>query len=120
MVPDARTASRPPQLRPMSGFSPTGSGAPGLQSPVLRPSAERLRPLRTPSRIEVDVDDDGFPLRLRRNGKSSRVAAVRERWRIDDEWWRRPISREYYALVMEDGRPVILYRDLIEGGWFSQ
>ena len=46
--------------------------------------------------------------------------AVRERWRIDDEWWRDLISREYYALVLEDGRPVVLFRDLVAGGWYGQ
>ncbi|RMH11748.1 MAG: hypothetical protein D6701_14605 [Gemmatimonadetes bacterium] len=61
-----------------------------------------------------------MPVELQRRGRKFRVIAVRERWRIDDEWWRRPISREYFALVLEDGRPVILYRDLVHGGWYGQ
>jgi hypothetical protein len=81
---------------------------------------ERLRPLRTPSPIEVQTDEHGLPRALQRRGKRFRVAAVRERWRIDDEWWRRPISREYFALVLEDGRPAILFRDLVTGDWFGQ
>jgi hypothetical protein len=48
------------------------------------------------------------------------VASVRESWRIDDEWWRRPISRLYHDVVMESGQPVILYRDLVDGGWYVQ
>lgn len=47
-----------------------------------------------------------------------RVVAVREWWRIDDEWWRSPVSRAYVALVVEGGRPLTLYRDLAEGGWY--
>ena len=83
-------------------------------------SPERLRPLRTPVPARVQINDEGLPVELLRRGKRFRVISVRERWRIDDEWWRNPISREYYALVLEDGRPVILYKDLLGGGWFSQ
>jgi hypothetical protein len=48
------------------------------------------------------------------------VAAIRERWRIDDEWWRRPISRLYYVLALEGGQMLSLYRDLEDGRWFLQ
>lgn len=49
-----------------------------------------------------------------------RVLAIREMWRIDDEWWRRPLSRLYYALTLENGRAVTLYRDLAEDRWYVQ
>jgi len=48
------------------------------------------------------------------------VLQVRERWRIDDEWWRAPISRLYYQVVMEGGRSLTLYHDLEEDGWYRQ
>jgi hypothetical protein len=88
-----------------------------------RPSrlqGQRLRPLKSPSPVQVHTDDDGLPAELHRRGKRFRVVTVRERWRIDDEWWRTPISREYFALVLEDGRPFILFRDLVAGGWYGQ
>jgi len=81
---------------------------------------QTLRPLKSPSPIRVRTDDEGLPAELHQKGKRLRVLAVRERWRIDDEWWRDPISREYYALVLEDGRPVVLFRDLVAGGWYGQ
>jgi hypothetical protein len=81
---------------------------------------QRLRPLRTPSPVPVQVGPQGLPVSVKRRGRHVRVEAVRERWRIDDEWWRNPISREYFALVLEDGRPVIVFRDLVTGEWFSQ
>lgn len=98
---------------------PAGAASLAPTTPA-RPSAARMRALRTPTPARVLTDDEGFPVELLRRGKRFRVIAVRERWRIDDEWWRHPISREYYALVLEDGRPVILYKDLLDGGWFSQ
>ena len=81
---------------------------------------QRLRALKSPSPIRVRTDNEGFPAELHQKGKRLGVMAVRERWRIDDEWWREPISREYYALVLEDGRPIILFRDLVAGGWYGQ
>jgi len=81
---------------------------------------KRLRPLRTPVSVRVRLDQEGLPRAIERRGRWIPVEAVRERWRIDDEWWRKPISREYFALVLEDGRPVILFRDLTTGDWFGQ
>ena len=49
-----------------------------------------------------------------------RVASILEEWRIDDEWWRTPISRRYVTLVLENGRTVTIYEDLVEGGWYRQ
>ena len=45
---------------------------------------------------------------------------VRETWRIDDEWWRRLLSRRYHDVVLEDGRCVTLYQDLVEQRWYLQ
>ncbi len=97
---------------------PTNHATNGRPSVVFQ--RQRLRPLKSPSRVRVRTDDAGLPAELLQIGKRLRVEAVRERWRIDDEWWRDPISREYYALVLEDGRPVILFRDLVTGGWYGQ
>jgi hypothetical protein len=42
---------------------------------------------------------------VRLPGKTARrVESVQERWRIDDEWWRESISREYRSVVLDDGR----------------
>ena len=81
---------------------------------------QTLRPLKSPSPVRVRTDEEGLPVMLHQKGKRLQVMAIRERWRIDDEWWRDPISREYYALVLEDGRPVILFRDLVTGEWYGQ
>jgi hypothetical protein len=58
--------------------------------------------------------------RVRGSERTGKVAAIRETWRIDDEWWRRPISRLYYEVVLENGRILTLYHDLLEGGWWEQ
>jgi len=49
------------------------------------------------------------------------VAAIQSRWRIDDEWWRdRPVSRLYYALLLEDGAVVTVFQDLEDNTWWQQ
>ena len=45
---------------------------------------------------------------------------VLEEWRIDDEWWRQTISREYRAVVLDDGSMVTLFHDLLDGLWYAQ
>jgi hypothetical protein len=58
---------------------------------------------------------------VRLPGKTARrVEVVRERWRIDDEWWREAISREYHDVVLDDGRVVTLYHDLSDDLWYAQ
>ena len=83
--------------------------------------APRLRPLGLPRVVHVRTDEFGDPEFVRLSGKPARrVEAIRERWRIDDEWWRLPLSREYRAVVLDDGRSVTLYHDLLDGLWYAQ
>jgi hypothetical protein len=80
----------------------------------------KLRALNEPKAAIVHADGNGIPVAVVHGRKRLRVEAVRETWRIDDEWWRRPISRVYHTVVLEDGKSVTLYQDLAAGGWFMQ
>jgi len=55
-----------------------------------------------------------------RNGRRLAVMAVQEVWRIDDEWWREPISRRYYRLLLEPGSLCTIYHDLLHDSWYEQ
>lgn len=77
----------------------------------------RLRPLDAPRPVQVRTGAHGIPEAVRVDGTVLRVLSVRERWRIDDEWWRDPIHRIYHQVVLEDGRVATLYRDLVDGRW---
>jgi hypothetical protein len=49
------------------------------------------------------------------------VETVREEWLVEEGWWtERPVRRSCFELVLADGRNVVVFRDLIGGGWFSQ
>lgn len=83
--------------------------------------APRLRPLNRPRPLRVEADEDGRPTAVWLSGRRHAVEAVQETWRIDDEWWRQwPVSRVYYRLLLEDGRAVTVYRDMVSGGWAKQ
>jgi len=49
-----------------------------------------------------------------------RVEEVLEIWRIDDEWWRRSVSRRYIEVALKGGGHVVLFEDLVTGDWFCQ
>jgi hypothetical protein len=85
------------------------------------PKRPRLKPLAKPVVVTVRTDEHGEPTYVRLPGKTARrVETVRERWRIDDEWWRERISREYLAVVLDDGRMLTLYHDLSDDRWYAQ
>ena len=50
-----------------------------------------------------------------------RVEAIREEWLVEDRWWTgEPLRRHYLELVLEGGRCVVVFRDLVVGGWCEQ
>jgi CO dehydrogenase/acetyl-CoA synthase delta subunit len=49
------------------------------------------------------------------------VEAVRESWLVEDRWWTdEPVRRRYWEVVTDDGRAVVVFRDLERGEWFEQ
>ena len=85
------------------------------------PHRPRLKPLGTPKPIIARTDEQNDPVHVRLPGKPARrVAVVRERWRIDDEWWRQTISRDYLTVVLDDGKVLTLYHDLLMDEWYVQ
>ena len=82
--------------------------------------AHRLRPLNRARPIRVEADESDEPQAVVLGSERLTVAAVQDRWRIDDEWWRKEVSRLYFSLLLEDGRTLTIYRDLVTGRWFQQ
>src|SRR5213593_3776363 len=87
-----------------------------------RNRADRLQALNVPYRVEVELDAGGLPIGMQDAGSGLRrsVEAVGEVWRIDDEWWRQPIARRYYEVVLDGGKRVVLFEDLVTGEWWMQ
>jgi hypothetical protein len=75
------------------------------------------RRLKAPRPVGVRCGVGGTPAALGR----ARVEAVREDWVVEDRWWTgRPLRRRYFELVLEDGRNVVVFHDLIARRWFEQ
>lgn len=82
---------------------------------------DRLRALNRPRQVKVELDERGRPQTVQDGpGRSKTVEAVGEIWRVDDEWWRKPVSRQYVEVMLEGGKHVTLFKDLATGEWFIQ
>jgi len=91
MVPDTRTQARP----------------------------DRLRPLNEPFPIEVTAERDR-PVSIVINRGAHLVERIQDTWIIEDEWWRQPIQRQYFALLLDDGTRRTVYHDRVADTWFMQ
>ncbi len=81
----------------------------------------RIRSLNQPKPLQVEVDGEGQPAAVYLSKRRRRTETVLETWRIDDEWWRdQPVSRLYFRMMLEDGRMLTIYRDLLSGQWARQ
>jgi len=83
---------------------------------------DRLRAVNEPQPVAVELSADGSPAAVGRIGGSEdgKIESINETWRIDDEWWRQTISRLYFEAMLEGGKRVVLFQDLITGNWFMQ
>jgi hypothetical protein len=69
----------------------------------------------------VHLNESGAMTVGRPDGRTvGKVEAILESWRIDDEWWRQQIARSYMELLLEGGKRVVVYQDLVTGLWFMQ
>lgn len=49
------------------------------------------------------------------------VESVLEEWVVEDRWWTgRPLRRRYFECVLENGRNVVVFHDLVQRRWFEQ
>ena len=82
---------------------------------------DRLRAVNEPRAVTVELNESGRMTVGRPDGQTvGEVEAILESWRIDDEWWRQPISRSYLELLLGGGKRVVVFQDLTTGLWFMQ
>jgi hypothetical protein len=73
--------------------------------------------LGRPRPVEIEAGAGGVPLHV----GATRVDSVLEDWLVEDRWWtERPVRRRYLELVLENGRCVLVFRELASGRWFTQ
>ena len=75
------------------------------------------RRLALPRPVAVRTSRAGTPVAV----EGVAVEAVIEEWVVEDRWWTpRPLRRRYLELLLDGGRNVVVFRDLVEGRWFQQ
>lgn len=79
------------------------------------------RLLEKPLRVDVALDAHGVPSEIHRSdsGEHAAVLEACSRWRVDDDWWRVPVSRLYYKLRTEDSL-LEVFQDCSSGQWFLE
>jgi hypothetical protein len=66
---------------------------------------------------EVRTNAQGLPVALRTRTGWRRVIELALTWRVETDWWRMPIGRDYMRCLLADGECVDVYRDLHDGTW---
>jgi hypothetical protein len=87
-----------------------------------------------PRQVDVDIDADGIPVHLEGGPLRGRVRPL-QRWLVDADWWSRPVSREYWRVLLQKGGSSVrareerpqrdelvceIYRDMESGSWFVE
>lgn len=66
---------------------------------------------------EVRADAGGSPSAVRVDGVWRAVREVALTWRVETDWWRTPVRRDYVRCLLSQDACVDLYRDLETGVW---
>ncbi len=110
MVPPARTPLRTDRLRPLNAPVPIGVG--------VSPDGELKYVVRGAWCVEATAE----PAVTHHEPRTTHLAveSVLDSWQLDDEWWRQRISRRYVAVMIEGGKRMLLFEDLVTGEWYEQ
>jgi hypothetical protein len=72
-----------------------------------------------PRPIEVETDEHERPRSIRGDPLIGPVQPI-QRWITEVDWWSRPVSREYWRVLLRDRLLCEIYRDLEEGTWYVE
>jgi hypothetical protein len=70
--------------------------------------------------IAVVSDAAQTPWSFTWQGRTHQVQGIAKRWRVDVDWWRGRVWREYFKLTTHTGLLVIVYRDVLTNNWYLQ
>ena len=76
--------------------------------------------INPPKPAVVRVDEQGAPAHLDAYPLVGQVRPV-QRWLAEVDWWSRPVSREYWKVLLRGQLLCEIYRDLLaEDSWFIE
>ncbi len=73
-----------------------------------------------PPEVQVNESPAHEPLAVLCEGKWRGVEHVLCRWRIAQEWWKRPVERDYFRVSLEGGVICEVFRDRSLDRWCLQ
>lgn len=81
--------------------------------------ADSLRALNNPKPLTV-ISEYGQPKMLVTPKSQEAVMQIQDVWIVQDEWWRKEIDRQYFALLTMDGELRTIFHDRVEDAWYEQ
>jgi len=69
------------------------------------------------SLLKVNETESHEPRSILRHGQWNRVEEVIARWRLHQEWWKRPVERDYFRVRLSSGTICEVFRDAQSGCW---
>lgn len=81
--------------------------------------ADSVRALNTPRKITI-VAEYGMPRVIVTPKAEEAVLQIQDVWIVQDEWWRKEIDRQYFALLMMNGELRTVYHDRVDDQWYEQ
>lgn len=70
--------------------------------------------------IQVVSDAAQTPRSFNWRERTHPVQQIAKRWRVDVDWWRGRVWREYFKLTTHTGLLVVIYRDVLTQRWYLQ
>ncbi|MFN2222246.1 MAG: DUF6504 family protein [Candidatus Promineifilaceae bacterium] len=83
----------------------------------------RLWPVGYPISVTGAGDDGGGRARpdsFTWQNRTHQIDEITREWRVDVDWWRGRVWRDYFKLSTDTGLLVIIYQDLVSGEWYLQ
>ncbi len=72
-----------------------------------------------PKQVQVEMNTAGEIVGILWGRRRERVLETNTRYRVDDDWWRVPISRTCYEVITPTAM-LEIFRDDLTGAWFLQ
>lgn len=66
------------------------------------------------------IELEGIPQSFLWQEQTHSVERIIHSWRVDIEWWREHIWRDYFKLTTDTHLLIVIYRDLIDDIWYLQ
>jgi hypothetical protein len=73
------------------------------------------RLLQPAPEVVVELGPEGAPSRLR--GPVGGSLEPVSRWLVEQDWWERPVAREYWKVLLGDRLLLEVFHDLLEDRW---